>query len=178
MEWSPRMPLLMEPTIAMAPTQYTSDAVTKPLLTLPCPLASEPILRSANCPSWSSRLSMPSALPSSPPTAMEMTMHMVPFTLREPSAFAVSTASNVPLMPMKITASPSACITAERRRSGSPLRSRRPSAQPARINTTLMSVPIMRRTILCRKVVAYCIQSECLQENRLSECAYTRTGDR
>ena len=92
--WSPRRPLSIAPTMAIAPTQNSSDALTKPRATLPVSPRPRVTFRSRNAPRSFSRFSMLMAAPISAPATMHMIMHRV------------SPVFSAPLRPIRITQRP------------------------------------------------------------------------
>ena len=134
MDQSPSMPALMDPTMAIAPTQKRTEAVTKASVKVLCPPSSFMSRWRSSSPSRSSRRSMSISSPSRVPRTRQTTTQRV---------FWVPMAE---LMPMARTHRPRAWTRMVKKRSGSlPLRAR-PRKVPTTIRTQLMRTAGMGRT--------------------------------
>ena len=127
---SPRMPASSEPLTAMAPTQHSRLAVTKPSASdgppsCRCTCASTQVPRRWMAPSTFS--SAPTAAPSVMDT---MTMRMLRHSI-------------APEMPIYSTHSPRPIMTVLLTRSGMPRRNSRPTAPPATMASALTMAPVM-----------------------------------
>ena len=127
---SPRMPASSEPLTAMAPTQHSRLAVTKPSASdgppsCRCTCASTQVPRRWMAPS------MFSSAPTAAPSVMDtMTMRMLRHSI-------------APEMPIYSTHSPRPTVTVLLTRSGMPRRNNRPTAPPATMASALTMAPVM-----------------------------------
>ena len=127
---SPRMPASSEPLTAMAPTQHSRLAVTKPSASdgppsCRCTCASTQVPRRWMAPS------MFSSAPTAAPSVMDtMTMRMLRHSI-------------APEMPIYSTHSPRPTVTVLLTRSGMPRRNSRPTAPPATMASALTMAPVM-----------------------------------
>lgn len=140
---SPARPSWMEPTMAMAPMQTVSDAVTNP--STKCASPELPVLSRNHVPRVSKRASRSSSSPATVPRASEMSIVIVPCVPRVmvPSAAAVATSMccSVPAAPTKMTHTPHARSRALWRRSVTSELARSPMVPPPTMQATFMSVP-------------------------------------
>ena len=140
---SPARPSWMEPTMAMAPMQTVSDAVTNPSTKRASPEL--PVLSRNHVPRVSKRASRSSSSPATVPRASEMSIVIVPCVPRVmvPSAAAVATSMccSVPAAPTKMTHTPHARSRALWRRSVTSELARSPMVPPPTMQATFMSVP-------------------------------------
>ena len=139
MDGSPFRPSSSAPTIAIAPTQNSRDAVTKPFTKF----ASSPLPENRvwhHAPKSLSRVSISSASPTTAPSTRLSTSSMVCWVERVPSSM-VSRPLAAPPMPMKNVHRPSACRMVVSKRRDSPPLSRTPSVVPAAIMQQFTMVP-------------------------------------
>ena len=135
---SPSRPSWIEPTIAIAPMQTVSVAVTKPSTNEASPWL--PVVRLSHSPSVTNRASMSSTAPTAVPSAREATIMAVPPAVSEPS-WMESIFSSAPARPTNSTHRPVDLRTAFCTRPGMKRPPRRPTAPPPTMQQTLMSVP-------------------------------------
>ena len=140
---SPARPSWMEPTMAIAPTERVSDAVTKPSTKRGSPEL--PVWSRSHFPRSSKRASMSMTSPMTVPSAIDTTSIIVPVVERRtvPSSATVATSMcwSVPAMPTNTMHAPHARRSASCRRSVTSELAARPMSPPIMIRVTLMKVP-------------------------------------